>query len=71
MADVTIRCKENGPLLVEGSVTILDHHGNPFTAAAEKPAVALCRCGTSKNKPFCDGSHRDSGFQAAETAPAS
>ena len=70
MADVTIRCRENGPFVVEGSVTIIDREGNPFTAASEKPAVALCRCGASKNKPFCDGSHREAGFQAAETAPA-
>ena len=71
MADVTIRCRENGPYLVEGPVTIVDHQGNAFTAGADKPAIALCRCGASKNKPFCDGSHRDCGFQAAEVAPAS
>ena len=70
MAEVTIRLRENGPLLIEGSFQIVDHLGNAFTAALEKPTVALCRCGTSKNKPFCDGSHRACGFAAGETAPA-
>lgn len=69
MAEVTIRLRENGPLVVEGPVQIIDHQGNAFTAVSEKPAVALCRCGHSKNKPFCDGSHRDCQFVASETAP--
>lgn len=69
MADVTIRCRENGPLVVEGPITINDHLGNAFPLSPDKPAIALCRCGHSGNKPFCDGSHRDAGFQAAETAP--
>jgi len=69
MADVTIRCRENGPLVVEGPIVVNDHQGNSFPISADKPAVALCRCGHSSNKPFCDGAHRDAGFQAAETAP--
>lgn len=68
MSDVTIRCRENGPLLVEGTITLTDHEGNAFTTAADKPAVALCRCGASANRPFCDGSHRSIDFQAAEKA---
>ena len=66
---VTIRMRPNGPLLVEGPVTILDANGNAFTVNPEKPAIALCRCGQSANKPFCDGSHKACGFQSAETAP--
>lgn len=66
---VVIRCRENGPLLVQGPVKIVDHQGNEFTIPAGKPAVALCRCGQSKNKPFCDGSHKTCGFVAAELAP--
>jgi CDGSH-type Zn-finger protein len=62
--------RPNGPLLVEGPVTILDPNGNAFAVNPEKPAVALCRCGHSANKPFCDGSHKTCGFQSAETAPA-
>ncbi len=67
MADVTIKTRENGPLLVTGSVTLTDHEDNAFDLAG-KDTIALCRCGASKSKPFCDGSHRDCGFEAAETA---
>ncbi len=63
-----IRCRENGPYVIKGAVRIVDHLGNAFTIPAGKDAVALCRCGQSKNRPFCDGSHRECGFQAAETA---
>jgi CDGSH-type Zn-finger protein len=67
---VVIRCRENGPLVVQGEVKVVDHLGNVFTPPPGKAAVALCRCGQSGNKPFCDGSHRQCGFQAAQTAPA-
>ena len=66
---VVIRCRENGPLVVLGAVRVVDHHGNEFTPPPGKEVIALCRCGASKNKPFCDGSHRACGFAAAETAP--
>src|SRR5262249_45189477 len=69
MADtLTIRCRENGPLVIQGPVRVLDHLGNEFLIPAGKDTIALCRCGQSKNKPFCDGSHRQCGFRAAETA---
>ena len=69
MADpITIRTRENGPLLVQGAVKIMDHLGNEFTIPPGKDVIALCRCGQSKNKPFCDGSHRNCGFVAAELA---
>jgi CDGSH-type Zn-finger protein len=67
--EVIIRCRENGPLVVTGPVQIIDHLGNAFTIPAGKPSIALCRCGQSKNKPFCDGSHRTCQFVAAELAP--
>ncbi len=70
MSAVTIKARDNGPFLVEGPVTIIDAAGNRFAVAADKPAIALCRCGTSKNKPFCDGSHKTCNFIAAERAPA-
>lgn len=66
---VTIRCRPNGPFLVEGPVTIVDHEGREFQLAADKPAVALCRCGQSQRRPFCDGTHKTCGFEAMETAP--
>lgn len=69
MADLTIRMRENGPLVVEMPVRVIDHAGNEFPVPIGKPAVALCRCGQSANKPFCDGSHKTAGFQAAELAP--
>jgi CDGSH-type Zn-finger protein len=68
MADVTIRLRDNGPLVVEGPVTIVDAEGNKFHIDANKPAVALCRCGQSSRRPFCDGTHKACGFQAADRA---
>lgn len=69
MSSVTIRCRENGPLVIQGAFQIVDHLGNPFPLPQGKDTIALCRCGHSKNRPFCDGSHRTVGFQAGETAP--
>ncbi len=64
MADpIVIRCRENGPLVVPvGQVRIVDHLGNEIPIPTGKDNVALCRCGQSKSKPFCDGSHRTCGF---------
>ena len=53
---------ENGPLLVYGNVTLLTGHGLR-TWQGEK--TALCRCGHSSNKPFCDGTHAKIGFQSS------
>ena len=58
---IVIRCRENGPLVVHGPCRIVDHQGNEITLPAGKENVALCRCGRSQNKPFCDGSHRQGG----------
>jgi CDGSH-type Zn-finger protein len=67
---VVIRCRPDGPYVVTGAVKVVDHLGNEFTPpAGGKAGVALCRCGGSGSRPFCDGSHRASGFRAAETAP--
>jgi CDGSH-type Zn-finger protein len=66
---LTIRCRENGPLVLPGTVSVVDHLGNPFPLPPGKDTIALCRCGQSRNRPFCDGSHRTCGFQAAELAP--
>ena len=65
---LTIRMRENGPLVLPAKFCIVDHLGNEFVLPAGKENVALCRCGHSKSKPFCDGSHKACGFQASETA---
>jgi len=65
MAKITVRL--NGPYLVEGDdVTVVDATGQPFVLV--KRPFKLCRCGASKQKPFCDGSHHTIDFQAPETA---
>lgn len=70
MADpLLVRCRENGPLVIQGPIKVVDHLGNEFPLTAGKESYALCRCGHSKIKPFCDGSHRTCGFQGADLAP--
>ncbi len=66
MDEVTIKVRESGPYLVRGKVTLTDADGNVYTVEGEN--VALCRCGGSQTKPFCDGSHRGNGFAACERA---
>ena len=66
--DVLIKVRENGPLLVTGPITLVDHLGNKFETATGAN-IALCRCGASLKKPFCDGTHKTSGFVGNETAP--
>ena len=65
---ITIRLRDNGPMLIEGAVQILDAEGKPFAANPDKPVIALCRCGKSENMPYCDGHHKECGFQTAERA---
>jgi CDGSH-type Zn-finger protein len=67
MTDVTIHVRANGPYKVVGPITLLDAEGVPFELPPGT-AVALCRCGYSANKPFCDASHRRIGFAADDTA---
>jgi CDGSH-type Zn-finger protein len=57
-----IEQRENGPLVVKHLKKLLDDDGNEIEV---REVVALCRCGGSKNKPFCDGSHRENGFTSA------
>ncbi len=68
MDDVQIKVRENGPYLVTGPVTLVDADGNAFETANPKGNIALCRCGGSTTKPFCDGTHSRTGFAAAERA---
>ena len=57
---VMLSCAPNGPLLVRGPLTVVAEDGR--TASGAKGA--LCRCGASATKPFCDGTHRRTGFEA-------
>lgn len=58
-AHTLIRSEPNGPNLVHGDVRVYDSGGNPLPAGLR---FALCRCGGSRNQPFCDTSHRRTGF---------
>jgi CDGSH-type Zn-finger protein len=62
MAEVTIETRPNGPYIVNGSVELRDANGDVVPTQAR---IALCRCGASTKKPFCDGTHSKIGFQAA------
>ena len=62
MADVIIQATKNGPYMVNGIVILKDAEGK--TNPTKTSPVALCRCGDSKNKPFCDGAHVKTNFQA-------
>ena len=64
---VTIRLRRNGPYVIDGDdVKVIDWNGVEYKV--ERRPIALCRCGGSTTKPFCDGSHSKVGFQAAEAA---
>ena len=68
---ITITVRQNGPFFISADdapqVTILDHAGNRVESKPGK-GIALCRCGASVNKPFCDGTHSRIGFKGAEEA---
>ncbi len=64
--ETEITALDNGPYLVKGPTKVLDAEGNEFRA--ERTTVALCRCGGSTRKPFCDGTHSKTGFEAAQRA---
>jgi CDGSH-type Zn-finger protein len=59
---VTITPYPDGPYLVRGSFTILDQEGNELPL--QRQTIALCRCGNSRMRPFCDGTHKLIGFKA-------
>jgi CDGSH-type Zn-finger protein len=61
---VKITIRDNGPLLVDGDFTLVDAAGNEVPVRKK----ALCRCGGSTTKPFCDGTHSKIGFQGAIAA---
>ncbi|MEI6888431.1 MAG: CDGSH iron-sulfur domain-containing protein [Bacteroidales bacterium] len=56
----SIRILKNGPAVIRGNFTITGAEGEPLSL--DRPIASICRCGSSKKKPFCDGSHIKSGF---------
>jgi len=62
---IEIKAMKNGPLLITGNATFTDENGD--ISETEGTMFALCRCGESANKPFCDGSHKKADFEASET----
>ena len=59
--NIKMRIKENGSIRVTGTVDFVDADGNVLET---KTDFSLCRCGASKEKPYCDGSHKAAGFEA-------
>jgi CDGSH-type Zn-finger protein len=70
MDPITITVRKDGPYLITDvdAVRVVDHEGNVLERPAGKKNIALCRCGASTTKPFCDGTHSRIGFRAAEAA---
>ena len=62
---VTVTVTKDGPYRVDGAVPLRNAAGDDVTKAGP---VFLCRCGQSRNKPFCDGSHKRVGFDGTEAA---
>lgn len=58
--DTIVEVMKSGPLLVYGNITIKDKEGNE---TQKNRVTALCRCGASSNKPYCDGTHVKIGFK--------
>lgn len=64
MADIEVKPRDNGPNRIAGPVRVIDLEGNLVREIPEGQTLALCRCGYSKEKPFCDGTHKVIGFQS-------
>jgi CDGSH-type Zn-finger protein len=62
----TITPYPDGPYLVRGNFVLQDQDGNEL--ALQRQTIALCRCGKSRMRPFCDGTHKLIGFQAPSSA---
>ncbi|MBI5215292.1 MAG: CDGSH iron-sulfur domain-containing protein [Ignavibacteriae bacterium] len=61
MTKITV--KTNGSIRIEGEFELFDAEGNKFDLSG-RTAISLCRCGQSKNMPFCDSTHKQIGFQS-------
>lgn len=67
MDEVVIKVRDDGPYKVTGPARIVDVEGRAF-AVPDGGSVALCRCGHSATRPFCDGSHKAADFAARDRA---
>ena len=70
LEQVEIKARHHGPYKVPGPVRLIDADGREYDLGQRGETIALCRCGGSKTKPFCDGTHSRIGFEAAERAVA-
>jgi CDGSH-type Zn-finger protein len=68
MERVVIKVRHNGPYKVTGPITLIDADDNEYDLGDRGETIVLCRCGGSTTKPFCDSTHSQIGFQAAERA---
>jgi len=71
---ITITVRQTGSLFITADdaaqVRLVDHEGNEIAKPPEGKPIALCRCGASSRKPFCDGAHSKIGFLAGDIARA-
>ena len=67
MAGTKLTIFNNGSIRVEGDFELVDQDGKAFGLAG-RTRIALCRCGQSANKPFCDSTHKTCGFQSTVVA---
>ena len=68
MDPVVIKVRHNGPYKVKGPVKLIDADEREYYIGDRGETIVLCRCGNSQSKPFCDGTHKQVGFQAGERA---
>jgi CDGSH-type Zn-finger protein len=72
--EVVVEVRESGAYRIRGPIRVVDADGNEYDLAKEliregdDGFIPLCRCGGSKKKPFCDGTHKRNGFSATERA---
>ncbi|MBI4243418.1 MAG: CDGSH iron-sulfur domain-containing protein [Planctomycetes bacterium] len=67
MGETEVTCNDNGSLKITGNFVIKDMQGNQYDLSG-RTAISLCRCGSSSNKPFCDGAHKKINFQSTVRA---
>ncbi|MCA8987016.1 MAG: CDGSH iron-sulfur domain-containing protein, partial [Planctomycetaceae bacterium] len=67
MTETKLTLRDKGPILVSGNFVVEDGAGNQIDLQG-KTTIALCRCGHSKNSPFCDGTHKECQFEVINRA---